>query len=137
MRPVTPSPLHAAVGGALADLPGVAFALVFGSSARGTTHAGSDVDVALGIGCGSRPSACELGAIVARLEEATGRTVDVVILEDAPPGLAYRVFRDGMAVFVRDRPALVEQKARSILEYLDYQPAERALSQAVLAPRAR
>ena len=131
MRPVTPSSLHAAVGGELADLPGVAFALIFGSSARGTTHAGSDVDVALGIGYGRRPSACELGAIVTRLEEAAGRTVDVVILEDAPPGLAYRVFRDGIAVFVRDRPALVEQKARAILEYLDFQPAERALSQAV------
>ena len=128
---------HAAIGAALADVPGVSFAVVFGSSARGTAHAGSDVDVALDFGRGRRPGAYELGAIVSRLEPAAGRCVDVVVLEDAPPGLAYRVFRDGVAVLVRDRSTLVERKARAILEYLDYRPIEEALSKAVLARRSR
>lgn len=129
--------MHAAIGDALADVPRVAFAVVFGSSARGTAHARSDVDVALGFGRGRRPEAYELGAIVSRLEEAAGRNVDVVVLDDAPPGLAYRVFRDGVTVLVRDRSALVERKARSILEYLDFRPVEEALSKAVLARRSR
>ena len=133
----TTESLHAAIGGALADVPGVAFAVVFGSSVRGTAHARSDVDVALGFGHGRRPAARELGAIVSRLEEVAGRTVDVVVLDDAPPGLAYRIFRDGVAVLVRDRAALVERKARAILEYLDYRPIEEALSKAVLARRSR
>ena len=137
MRISRTSSLHAAISGALADVPCVLFAVVFGSSSRGTAHAGSDVDVALGFGHGRRPAAREIGEIVSRLEEATGQTVDIVVLEDAPPGLAYRVFRDGVAVFVRDRAALVERKARAILEYLDYQPIERAMSKAVLAPRAQ
>ena len=137
MRLSTPSTLHAAIGDALADVPHVAFALVFGSSARGTAHAGSDVDVALGFGHGRRPATRELGAIVSRIEAATGQAVDLVVLEDAPPGLAYRVFRDGVAVLVRDRSALVERKARAILEYLDYRPIEDALSKAVLARHAR
>ena len=128
------SSLHAAISGALADVPCVSYAVVFGSYARGTAHAGSDVDVALGFAHGRRPASRE---IVSRLEEAAGQTVDVVVLEDAPPGLAYRVFRDGVAVFVRDRAALVDRKARAILEYLDYQPFERAMSRAVLAPRAQ
>ena len=128
---------NAAIGGALADVPGVSFAVVFGSSARGTDHTGSDVDVALGFGHGRRPAARELGAIVSRLEEATGQTVDIVVVEDASPGLAYRIFRDGVEVFVRDRAALVERKARAILEYLDYRPIEEALSKAVLARRSR
>ena len=133
----TPSPLHAAIGDALADVPQVAFAMVFGSTARGTDHAGSDIDVALDFRRGRRPGAYEIGAIVSRLEQATGRRVDVVDLGDAPPGLAYRVFRDGVAVLVRDRPSLVERKARAILEYLDYRPIEEALSKAVLARRSR
>ncbi len=137
MRLSTSESPHAAIGGALADVPGVSFAIVFGSSARGTAHAGSDVDVALGFGPGRRPAARELGAIVSGLEEAAGQTVDVVVLEDAPPGLAYRIFRDGVAVLVRDRTALVERKARAILEYFDYRPVEQAMSRAVLAPRAR
>ncbi|MDD9979807.1 MAG: nucleotidyltransferase domain-containing protein, partial [Gammaproteobacteria bacterium] len=66
-----------------------------------------------------------------------GQNVDVVVLDDAPPGLAYRVFRDGVTVLVRDRSALVERKARTILEYLDFRPVEEALSRAVLARRTR
>ena len=131
------SSAHAAVREALAGVPGVVFALVFGSSARGDTHATSDIDVALGFGNHDRPTSRELGAIVSRLEEATGRSVDVVILEDAAPGLAYRVFRDGQAVLVRDRDALVERKARAILEYLDFLPVERACAEAVLSARTR
>lgn len=88
-----PESLHAAVGSALADVPCVSFAVVFGSTARGTAHAGSDVDVALGFEHGRRPAARELGAIVSRLEEAVGQTVDIIALEDASPGLAYRIFR--------------------------------------------
>ena len=118
-------------------MPDIAFAVVFGSCARGNPHAGSDVDIALGFGPGRRPTARELGAIVSRLEEAAGRSVDIVVLDHAPPGLAYRVFRDGVVVLARDRVALTERKVRAILEYLDFQPIERAFSEAVLAPRAQ
>ena len=137
MLPSTDSSLHAALGGALAGVPDVAFALVFGSRARGTPHAGSDVDVALGFGPDRRPAAREIGAIVSRLEEATGRSVDIIILGHAPPGLAYRVFRDGIVILARDRGALIERKVRAILEYLDFQPVERMFSNAVLVPRAQ
>ena len=34
---------------ALAEMPHAAFAIVFGSRARGTSHAGSDLDIALGV----------------------------------------------------------------------------------------
>ena len=122
---------------ALADRPHAAFALVFGSTARGTSHPGSDLDIALGFTGGHRPTAREIGAIVSGLEEATGRTVDLVALDRAPAGLAYRVFRDGKEVWVRDRSALVARKARAILEYLDFEPLERAFSEATLSRRCR
>jgi predicted nucleotidyltransferase len=115
----------------------IAYALVFGSTARGTSRARSDVDVAVGLAAGVRLSALEVGDLASRLEAATGRTVDLVILDEAPPGLAYRVFRDGQVALARDRRAMSERKARAILEYLDFRPVEEACSRGVLAAAAR
>ena len=115
----------------------VAYALVFGSSARGTTHAESDVDVALGLVGHTPLTALELGDIASRLEAAAGRRVDLVLIDEAPPGLAYRVFRDGRLFFERDRKALVDRKARAILEYLDFQPVEDLLARGALAAASR
>ena len=72
-----------------------------------------------------------------RGSKTTGRGVDIIILDRAPPGLAYRVFRDGVVVLARDRGALIERKVRAILEYLDFQPVERVFSKAVLVPHAQ
>lgn len=115
----------------------IAYALVFGSSARGGAGAHSDVDVALGLAEGATLGTLELGALAARLEEAAGRTVDLVLLEEAPPGLAYRIFRDGRAILERDGRALAERKARAILEYLDFEPIEALCSRGALAAAAR
>jgi uncharacterized protein YutE (UPF0331/DUF86 family)/predicted nucleotidyltransferase len=117
---------------ALAADPRIAYALVFGSSARGAAHAHSDLDLALGLAAGVRLSALELGELAARLEDAAGKPVDLVLLEDAPPGLAYRVFRDGQPLLERDPRAMVERKARAILEYLDFQPFEELCARGAL-----
>lgn len=114
----------------------VAYALLFGSTARGKAHPGSDLDVAIGLAPGARLAASDWGDLVSRLEAASGKRVDLVILNEAPPGVAYRVFRDGVELTVRDRPALVGRKARAILEYLDFQPIEELCASGVLA-RAR
>lgn len=120
----------------LADDSRIAYALLFGSSARGASNAHSDVDVALGLAAGARLTALELGELASQLTDAAGRPVDLVLLDEAPPGLAYRIFRDGQTIVERDREALVERKARAILEYLDFQPIEEACARAVLAAAA-
>jgi hypothetical protein len=117
--------------------PRVAYALVFGSAARGSSHAHSDVDVAVGVRPGPRLSALEVGTLAARLEAVAKRPIDLVILDEAPPPLAYRVFRDGKVILERDRSALVERRARAILEYLDFQPIEEILTRGALAAAAR
>lgn len=114
-----------------------AFALVFGSAARGSAHGHSDLDIAVGLCPGSRLSALDLGEVVSRLEAAAGRPVDLTLIDEAAPGLAYRVFRDGQVLFVRDRRAFVERKARAILEYLDFQPIEEQLARGALAASSR
>src|SRR3989442_13682668 len=120
---------------ALETDPRIAYALVFGSHATGKAHGGSDLDVALGFADGRRVDAWELGALTARLESATGCTVDLVLLDEAPPGLAFRVFRDGRAVVVRDRGALSRRRARAILDYLDFRPMGQLFTRGVLLAR--
>lgn len=110
----------------------VAYALLFGSRARGSAHRGSDTDVAVGLATGARLSAREVGDLVSRLEEAAGGSVDLVLLDEAGPGLAYRAFRDGRVILERDRPALVARKTSAILEYLDWKPIEEVFTRAAL-----
>jgi predicted nucleotidyltransferase len=120
-----------AVRSVLMSEPRVGYALVFGSCARGTAHARSDLDVA--IGTDAPLDVHQLGDLVVRIESASGRNVDLVLLDEAPPALAYRVFRDGVVVVERDRPALVRRKARAILDYLDFKPIEDLCVRGVLA----
>jgi predicted nucleotidyltransferase len=111
----------------------LAYALVFGSRARGSALPQSDLDVAVGLASGVRLDPHELGDLVSTLERATGRTIDLVLLDEAPPALAYRVFRDGRVLLERDHSALVERKTRAILDYLDFRPLERIAVRGVFA----
>lgn len=108
----------------------VAFALLFGSEARGHAHAHSDVDVALTLE--GTATTLAVGDLTAQLERATGRRVHVVLLNQAPPGLAYRVFREGTPLVIRDRSTFSIQMARAILEYLDFKPVEELFTRGVL-----
>lgn len=115
----------------------IAYAILFGSKGRGTSHDRSDLDVAIGLAQGATLCVDDLGDLLSRLETAAGGRVDLVLLDEARPGLAYRVFRDGRVVFERDHRALVERKARAILEYLDFQAVERAFTHGVLRAARR
>ena len=50
----------------------IAYALVFGSSARGTAHARSDLDLAIGLRPGKPLEVREIGTLVSALESAAG-----------------------------------------------------------------
>jgi len=117
--------------------PRVAYAILFGSRGRESAHARSDADVAIGLTRGAALSAAEVGELLSRLEAATGSPVDLVLLDEAGPGLAYRVFRDGRVILERDRRALVQRKVRAILEYLDFRPVEETFTRAVLGASPR
>lgn len=121
----------------LAADPRVAYALVFGSSARGTMTPFSDLDVAVGIKPGVAVDHRWIGGLTAQLEHSTGRTVDLVVLEDASPALAYRIFRDGRLLFEADRSARVREQAYAMLKYLDFRPCEQQCARAVLDAAAR
>lgn len=112
------------------DDPTVAYALIFGSFATGAAGPRSDLDIAIGFR--EPPDTLALGDLIGRLETATGRTVDVVDLDQAPPALAWQIFHDGLEVHVADRDAFVDRKARAILDYCDWRPTEAIFTRAVL-----
>jgi hypothetical protein len=122
--------MHEAIRTVVEREPAFAYALVFGSRARGTARPDSDLDIAIGT---SAPfDHRRLGDLIGALESATGCVVDLVVLDDAAPALAWRAFKDGIVVFERDRRALVQRKARAILEYLDFKPFEDICTRGVL-----
>ncbi len=122
----------------LARDPRIAYALLFGSTARGSAHHASDLDIAIGLEPDTaRLTPSELGGLTADLESASGRRVDIVLLDEASPPLAYRVFRDGITLLERNRAAFVARKAQAILDYLDFRPTEVILTKGALDAASR
>jgi len=109
---------------ALAPMPRVAAAWVFGSMARGDAGPRSDLDVAV------LPRA-ELGRddIIA-LRELAGRleafspsgAVDVLVLGPQGPVLRHRILREGRLVHDADAETRIAYEGRTIAEYLDWKP---------------
>lgn len=114
---------------ALERHPEVVVAYLFGSSARGRAGPLSDLDVAVLLGEGADPASAQLD-LIGDLAAATGTDrVDVVVLNEAPSELAFRVLRDGRLLLCRDDAARVRHRVRTILEYLDLEPLRRIVAE--------
>lgn len=101
-------------------------AYLFGSVARGTSRADSDVDV--GILFSAPPPATISGPVLTiegELENHLRRTVQVVALNDAPADLVHRVLRDGKIVYEADRSARIRFEVAKRNEYFDLVPVLR------------
>lgn len=61
-------------------------------------------------------------ALIGVLEDAVGREVQVVILNDASPLLAYQVIREGVLLYEQDRRARLAFTVRAMKLYFDIQP---------------
>jgi predicted nucleotidyltransferase len=97
--------LTRALAEVLSDEPRVLAAYHFGSSADGTAHASSDVDV--GALFRTRVSLEELIRIEIRLDDSIPQTVDLVDVKRAGPFVALEVIR-GDRFFCRDETAADE-----------------------------
>jgi uncharacterized protein len=87
--------------------PGVVAAFLHGSTARGTRHAESDVDIGVLLEPGEYPERKRRSELRVRLATdliAALRTndVDVVVLNDVPPGLAAHIALDGTPLVIHD-----------------------------------
>ena len=98
-------------------------AYLFGSVARGTAGARSDVDVA--VLYATAPPATLEGLpldLERRISRLMGRPAQVIVLNTAPVGLIHRVLRDGVLLLDRDPGARIRFEVRSRNEFFDLQP---------------
>jgi predicted nucleotidyltransferase len=102
----------------LARDPRVIALYVFGSVASGRARPGSDVDLAVLL---DRPvSLAEELDLRAELARALGRgDVDLVLLREASPLLAYEVVTGGRRLHARDRDEADRFEEGSVRRYLD------------------
>ncbi len=109
----------------LSDAPEVTFAYLFGSVAKGRVRAASDVDVAVHLG--GRASTAERVNFAldleGALESAAGRSVQVVVLDDAPLELRFNVLAHGIALHARDVSARRRFYVDTGRRYYDMAPA--------------
>ena len=68
-------------------------------------------------------------SLIGAVAELVGERTDVVLLNDAPVSLAYRVVRDGEIILCRDDRARAEHKLLTITKYIDMEPMRRTLAE--------
>lgn len=117
-----------AIQRALASLPHVQAALLFGSYATGRARADSDIDVAILLD--ETPPASEKKNALMSLVRALGQELradrlDVVLLNDAPPKLAFHILRHGVVAFEKGRVPLHRFRVATYSRHADYEPVER------------
>jgi predicted nucleotidyltransferase len=107
---------------------------VFGSQVEGHTGPLSDVDIGVLVdsSCRDDPTACR-----ARLAHEIGAAldtdaVDLVLLNQAPIELAYRVIAQGKRVYEESRAIRVEYEAYVLGRYGDYLPVLRKQREQIL-----
>jgi len=108
----------------------VVLAYLFGSVARGEEREDSDLDVAVLLDDSVQPE--RLPEVRLRLTtELVGLThandVDVVVLNEAPPLLAFNAISEGRC-FLGDRRRQVRFEVRAIQRFIDTQPLRDALA---------
>lgn len=101
----------------------IAAAYLFGSVARGTATATSDVDVGVLFSADPRATLGGLHLdLEAELERAVGVPVQLVVLNRAPCDLVHRVLRDGVLLIDRDPSRRIRFEVRARNAYFDLKP---------------
>jgi predicted nucleotidyltransferase len=123
------------LGKQLEAFPAVRLAAVFGSEARGTAHARSDVDLALRLDPDSAALRQEIEVTLAR---ALDRPVEVISMDAASPLLRFEITRDGV-LLKESRPyEWADFKVQAMRDWYEWKPyADRLFAAALERLRAR
>jgi predicted nucleotidyltransferase len=112
-----------------ASLPEVRLAVLFGSTARGQTRKGSDVDLGLLLEPDTREAR---NHALVELERAAGRETDVVYLNEVPPLLGFEISRDGVLIFQREDGLWNRFKEVAIQAWWDWAPYAKMFAKAAV-----
>jgi len=107
---------------------------LFGSYASGRPTSLSDIDLAVLFDRAVQPECFlpEKLRLMGDLSIILGTdSIDLIVLNQAPPGLGYRVIKEGKLLFARDetKNQLVEFKVRVLDRYFDFLPVQRMMSE--------
>ena len=109
---------------ALAAQPAVRLAVLFGSAAKGRQVAGSDLDLAMRLA----PDTAETRRAAALAAgRATGREIDLVELDGAPPLLRFQIAHDGQVLVEQEPGSWTRFKAQAMIDWWDWAPTARRI----------
>jgi predicted nucleotidyltransferase len=112
----------------------VLLAYLFGSQTTGRTHAESDIDVAvlLNASLTAEERFAERLTLIGALSRLLSTdNVDVVILNEAPPLLAFEALRNGVLLYCSNENARVEFQVCTLRTYEDTAPLRQVLLEAM------
>jgi uncharacterized protein len=115
--------------------PAVLAAVVFGSAAAGRLRPDSDLDLALLFANDHVPDAFAALELRAALEQRASRDVDLIVLNQASPILAFQAAKKGRLIVCKDAGADQHYLVRLITEYADFKRIRRPIEEVVLKRR--
>lgn len=115
------------------NVRGVALVFLFGSTATGHAHEGSDVDI--GVSFKTRPRIDRIMDLRDRLISLLKRDVDLVDLNRASPILKMQVLRSGTLVFAADKKQLSQFFVDTVNQYDDLKRIRKPCEESLLRGR--
>lgn len=115
---------------ALRAHPEIAFAILFGSAAEEKLRPHSDIDLAVRFSPESRPDGWEYGGLLASLEDALKRRVDLVDLERTRSTVLRLEVSKGVLV-KGDEEEMIRTRVRAYRDWRDFGPRFRRCARAM------
>lgn len=98
----------------------VLVAYLFGSRSKGVQTPQSDTDLAILVSEVPEDLLDFYLSMIDELSKVLGGTVDLIVLNTAPPFLRHHVIKNGRVLYCRDEEARVEFETRAEKEYMDF-----------------